>query len=76
MRDLESGRIYDEGAKQKDIDVDQARPFGYYVLPPHVALDLLDAIQKLQREEGRLDLDDKVQKPGLIAHILRFRLVK
>ncbi len=76
MRETEFGRITADISRIDEVDVDRPRA---PVLVPHAAEGLLDGLRFMQQRfgrKGRFELDDAVEKGGLIRLSPRGRLIK
>ncbi len=63
-------------AKEKDVDVNESRPFGLKALASQRALDLQQALQECLRREVGFQQHNAVQEPGLIEKIYRLGFIE
>jgi len=61
----------DSFAKENDVDVERSRTVRHFTCSRTEVLDLLTSTQQLSRFEICEDLDNGVQKPGLVADTAR-----
>ena len=62
--------------KEKDVDIDEARPFGLKALASLGAFDLKQTLQECLRREVGFQQHHTVEEPGLIEKIDRLGFVK
>lgn len=76
MRNLQFRRVDGLFPVKKNVQVNQARTFGYKFLASHVGLDSAQSVQQIQRRLLCRGLHDAIQEPRLVAKVYRLGLVK
>ena len=75
MRDLEFRRVDRGVIVEKNVEVDETRPFGKGFPAAHAGLHVTEGAEQRCRRKTGLGREDGVEKPGLVVIIDRFGFV-